>query len=47
MMTGEINNVFPTPVYIARSDSDLTSNEEIQNIKDTIFKTAFCRIKFK
>lgn len=27
-----INNVFPTPVYIARSDSDLTSNEEIQKI---------------
>ena len=27
-----INNVFPTPVYITRSDSDLTSNEEIQKI---------------
>ena len=27
-----INNLFPTPVYITRSDSDLTSNEEIQKI---------------
>ena len=27
-----INNVFPTPVYITRSDSDLTSDEEIQKI---------------
>jgi len=31
-MTGEINGIFPTPVYIARSNSDLTSNEEIQKI---------------
>ena len=32
MMKGEIKGLFPTPVYIARSDSDLTSKEEIQKI---------------